>query len=77
MLDPNPNLEADMTAWRKVASVTTGGQPYFYVRYDQDSYPYAVRDCIVWDRSVLAYRAERNDKALGFFSSVAEAKHAF
>ena len=64
-----------MKAWKRLPSVMTGGKPYFYTRYDADTYPYTVRQCIVWDRAVRAYRVEHNDKLVGLADSVPRAKY--
>lgn len=66
--------------WKKVASVTPGGKPYFFVAPMSEYYGYYR---IVWDRRVLAYAATIDQKygdrptLVGYYSTVDEAKHAF
>lgn len=66
-----------MTTWKRVPSVTTGGMQFFYVRYDRDTYPYFVRQSVVWDRQVNAWAAQENDKTIGYYDNIHDAKRAF
>lgn len=63
--------------WKRVASVTPGGMPYFYVRYASATYPYSVRQSVVWDREKLAWAAQENDKTIGYYNNLLDAKRAF
>jgi hypothetical protein len=67
-------------AWVKAPSVMTGGKRYFHVRLSHGEPIWRRR--VVWDRRVLAYRAEY-DRArvlesvlVGFYSTVAQGKRA-
>jgi hypothetical protein len=76
--DPKRASEATQTAWRKVASVTPGGKPFFYVRTRHDTSGY---DRVVWDRTVLAWAAQSDrvrDKPayLGTFATLRTAQRA-
>lgn len=66
-----------MKDWNKVASVSTGGKPFFYTRYDTTSYPYTVRQSIVWDRHVRAYACTVNDSTKAYRDTVISAKYFF
>ena len=66
-----------MKDWIKVASVTTGGKSHFYVRYDDTRYPYRVRQSVCWDRRVCAWASEENDKTIGYYDNIQDAKRAF
>lgn len=65
-----------MMEWKRVASVTGGGKPYFYVRYVRESYPYSIRHSVVWDRKVRAWAAQENDKTIGYYDNPLDAKRA-
>ena len=67
----------DMSKWNKVASVTTGGKRFFYTRYDATSYPYTIRQSIVWDRHVRAYACAVNDSTKAYRNTVNSAKYFF
>ena len=67
-------MSTQMKKWKKVPSVMTGGQPFFYTRYDADTYPYTVRQSIIWDRQVQAYEVRHNDTVLCYCYSVDAAK---
>ena len=54
--------------WTKVASVTPGGKPFFYVRGQQR---------IVWDRYSESFKAHDSDKLVGYFDDIRKAKRAF
>ena len=69
--------------WKKCASVTPGGKPYFYIRkvpeYGPENWGY---HRIVWDRQVLAYALTMDQKhgdrptLIGYYSTPKEAmKH--
>ena len=66
--------------WKKCASVTTGGKPFFYVAPIEDGSIGYRR--VVWHRGVLAYAATVDQRygdrpyLVGYFSTVAEAKRA-
>lgn len=60
--------------WQKIASVTNGGKPYFYVRFDNRG-----KLTIVWDRTEYSYCIVRNDAAVlarGFKTIEASIKYA-
>ena len=65
-----------MEPWRKVASMTSGGKPNFFVRYSTMQYPYAARESVCWDRIVRAWAAKRNDKLIGYYTTSQQAKKA-
>lgn len=65
-----------MKAWKKVPSVMTGGMPFFYVRYDRNTYPYSKRQSVVWDRQKQAWAAQENDKTIGYYDNLHDAQRA-
>jgi hypothetical protein len=54
--------------WRRIASVTTGGKPYFF-RADGGR-------SVVWHRGYRQYHATAHGQSLGFFDNVQDAKKA-
>lgn len=60
--------------WRKIASATTGGKPYFYLSATGSR-------CVVWDRLAQAWVARIEDhgcilSTIGYYKTAAAAKRA-
>lgn len=64
--------DTTQTPWRKVPSVTPGGQTYFYYRRVN-----GVRQCIVWDRLVCQWDAQEGERTLGYYATMQDAQRAF
>lgn len=60
--------------WRKVASVTHGGKPFFYIAASRPGVFWR----IVWHRDVQAYALSHDslNGTLGFYSTPKEAQQA-
>jgi len=63
-----------MQNWIKVASVTTGGKSHFYVC--NGGIPYTRRS-VCWNRQTCTWQAEENDKTIGYYDNIVDAKKAF
>ena len=59
-----------LRGWRVCASVTHGGKPYFYTR-DKPSAR------IMWDRDILAYELQINNRFIGHFPTVDAAMNTY
>jgi hypothetical protein len=61
---PMPERIYNGLDWEKVASVTTGGKPYFYVAHAYNQTGNRVKYTVVWNRIKQCWTAEYDDYTL-------------